>query len=388
MPYDLILQGGEVIDPSQKLRGVHDVGIRAGKIAAVEPSLDTTGCREVIDARGHLVMPGLIDLHVHVYWGVIPLGLEPDPLCPAGGVTTMLDAGSAGCHTFPAFRRFILERARTQVLALVNVCAAGLVCASEGELMDPRYSNPDGAIRTIRQNPDLAIGVKIRAGRHIIGEGETGWRNLRDAVRAARESETWLMVHIGNSPMTIPEILAQLQPGDVLTHCFKGGLERILDPNDRVWPEVADAARRGILFDVGHGGGSFQWQVVQAALEQGLPPTTISTDLHQACIRGPVYDMPTTMSKFLMLGVPLEQVIAMSTTRPAQVLGRADDLGTLRVGTVADIAVLAREQGRFRFFDSYDQERTGSERLVAAVTVRRGEVLPGGGGTRALHAAD
>jgi dihydroorotase len=300
----------------------------------------------------------------------------------------MLDAGSAGCHTFPAFRRFILERARTQVLALVNVCAAGLVCASEGELMDPRYSNPDGAIRTIRQNPDLAIGVKIRAGRHIIGEGETGWRNLRDAVRAARESETWLMVHIGNSPMTIPEILAQLQPGDVLTHCFKGGLERILDPNDRVWPEVADAARRGILFDVGHGGGSFQWQVVQAALEQGLPPTTISTDLHQACIRGPVYDMPTTMSKFLMLGVPLEQVIAMSTTRPAQVLGRADDLGTLRVGTVADIAVLAREQGRFRFFDSYDQERTGSERLVAAVTVRRGEVLPGGGGTRALHAAD
>jgi dihydroorotase len=187
------------------------------------------------------------------------------------------------------------------------------------------------------------------------------------------------MVHIGESPMSIPEMLEHMQAGDCITHCFKGGNTRILDDDDRVFDSVRDAAARGVIFDVGHGAGSFQWETVEAACEQGFEPTTISTDLHAKNINGPVYDMPTTMSKFLMLGMPLERVIELSTSRPAAALGRDEEIGTLRTGTVADIAVLEREEGRFRLTDSYGQHRTGCELLRAAVTIRRGRILPGGG---------
>lgn len=382
MNCDILIRGGEVIDPSQNLRGIRDVAISDGKILQVAEKLPNIEAKHTVDARGQYVVPGLIDLHVHVYHRHMPLGLEPDPLCPAGGVTTMLDAGSAGSFNFLGFRRDVIDRAETEVLALINLCCIGLVAAEKGELLDPRYADVADTVRTIREHADVAVGVKIRAGSHIIGTGETGWANFHDAVAAAREAETMLMVHIGNSPMTLPEMLAHFQPGDCLTHCFKGGLERILDPNGKVWPEVREAAARGVIFDVGHGAGSFQWEVVEAALEQGFEPGTISTDLHTHNLHGPVYDMPTTMSKFLMLGVPLERVIEMSTTRPAAVLGRNNQLGTLREGTVADIALLERREGKFIFTDSYRQTRTGKELLIAATTVRRGELVPGGGGLR------
>lgn len=370
-----------MIDPSQGLRGVRDVGIRGGRIAEIGERLSGSA-RHVVDARGLLVVPGLIDLHVHVYPGHMPLGLEPDPLCPAGGVTTMLDAGSAGPWNFRGFRRDVVDRAATRVLAMVNLCRVGLVAASLGELLDRRYADPEGVVETIRANPGVAVGVKIRAGSHIIGTGEQGWANFRDAVAAARESGTWVMVHIGECPMPIPEMLAHLRPGDCITHCFKGGSTRVLDDADRVFPEVRAAAEAGVVFDIGHGAGSFRWQVAEAALEQGLLPSTISTDLHTMCLHGPVYDMPTTMSKFLMLGLSLEQVVEMSTTRPAAVLGRAGELGTLTSGAVADVAVLERREGRFVFTDSYGQDRVGTELLVAAATVRGGELVPGGGGLR------
>jgi dihydroorotase len=328
-------------------------------------------------------VPGLIDLHAHVYWGGIPLGLDPDPLCAAGGVTTILDTGSAGCGNFDAFRRYIIDRCVPEVLALIHVCRAGLVCADLGELIDPRHADVAGTVETIRNNPGVAVGVKIRASDHIIGTGETGWQNFRAAVTAARESETWLMVHIGNSPMTIPEMLEHLEPGDCITHCFKGGQTRILDPTGKPYPEVLAAAERGVIFDVGHGSGSFEWETVEPAIEHGFRPTTISTDLHTLSIRGPVFDMPTTMSKFLLLGVPLEEVIAMSTTRPAAVLGREGDIGTLKVGTVADVAVLSREEGRFTYRDSYGGSREGRERLSAVLTLRKGRIVPGGAGARA-----
>ena len=234
----------------------------------------------------------------------------------------------------------------------------------------------------------MAVGVKIRAGTHIIGAGEQGWANFNDAVAAARESGTWLMVHIGESPMPIPEMLEHMEPGDCITHCFKGGSERVLDPEDRVFDAVRAASEAGVIFDVGHGYGSFQWQVCEAALDQGLEPTTISTDLHVKNLHGPVYDMPTTMSKFLLLGVPLERVIEMSTTRPAAVLGLADQLGTLREGTVADIAILEKQEGQFVLTDSYQQDRIGRELLIASTTIRRGQLVAGGGGLRMRHRAD
>lgn len=388
MQVDVLIRGGEVIDPSQQLRGVRDVAVKDGKIVSVSENLSDVSAPNTIDARGQYVVPGLIDLHVHVYPKHIPLGLEPDPLCPAGGVTTMLDAGSAGSWNFEGFRRDVIDRAQTQLFGLVNLCCTGLISAELGELRDRRYADPKGVLQTIRQHPDVAVGVKIRAGAHIIGEGEQGWANFRDAVAAARESETWLMVHIGKSPMSVPEMLEHMQPGDCITHCFKGDVTRVLDDNDKLFPEVKEAAERGVIFDVGHGFGSFEWKTVEAAIEQGFEPTTISTDLHIKNLHGPVYDMPTTMSKFLLLGVPLERVIEMSTTRPAAALNQQDELGTLKEGTVADIAVLEKLEGRFALTDSYRQTRIGRELLVASATVRRGEIVPGGGGRRMRHLAE
>ena len=385
---DILIHGGEVIDPSQNLRGVYDVAVTDGKIAAVAESLADVTATNTIDARGQVIVPGLIDLHVHVYHRHGPFGLEPDALCPAGGVTTMLDAGSAGSYNFAGFRRDIIERAATEVLALVNLSCIGLTAANLGELKDRRYADPEGVVRTIRENPGVAVGVKIRAGRHIIGEGADGWANFREAVAAARDSGTWLMVHIGESPMPIPEMLEHLEGGDCITHCFKGGSERILDPDGRVFDAVQAAAERGVVFDVGHGFGSFEWKVVEAAIEQGFEPTTISTDLHTKNLHGPVYDMPTTMSKFLMLGVSLERVVEMSTTRPAAILGRGDDIGTLKTGTTADIAILEKRDGTFALTDSYRQTRTGREMLIAAATIRRGHIVPGGGGTRMCLGVD
>ena len=387
MQCDILIRGGEVIDPSQTLRGRRDVAIRDGNVLRVAELIDDADPQTTIDARGLFVVPGLIDLHVHVYQHS-PWGLDPDSLCAANGVTTFLDTGTAGSYSFDAFRRETIDRAQTDVLALVNLSCTGLLTGQLGELLDRRYADVEGVKRVIRDHPDVAIGVKIRAGAHLIGHGEQGWANLRDAVRAARESETWLMVHIGECPMSIPELVAELNPGDCITHCFKGGSTRVTDDEGRVWDAVREAAQRGVVFDVGHGSGSFQWDVVEAALEDGFEPTTISTDLHTKCINGPVYDMPTTMSKFLHLGLPIERVIEMSTTRPAAVLDRQEQLGTLREGTVADVTLLEVQQGQFRFTDSYGQHRTGNELLRAAATIRRGKIVPGGGSTCGRHLVD
>lgn len=387
MSYDIVIRGGEVIDPSQGLRKVCDVAVQGDRIAAVEDSIDASGTHQVIDARGQLVVPGLIDLHVHVY-PHSPFGLDPDSLCAAGGVTTMLDAGTAGSYNFDAFRRETIDRAKTQVFSLVNLSCIGLIAANMGELLDRRYADPDGVVTTIARNSDVAVGVKIRAGTHIIGAGEQGWANLNDAIKAARDSGTWVMVHIGESPMSIPELAEALAPGDCITHCFKGGSTRVTNDAGQIFEGIHAAAERGVMFDVGHGFGSFQWEVVQAAIDQGLEPTTISTDIHTKNINGPVYDMPTTMSKFLLLGTPLERVIEMSTTRPAQILKQDGELGTLKVGSVADIAILEQHSGRFVFTDSYKQQRIGESLLTASTTVRRGEIVPGGGGLRMRHLAD
>jgi dihydroorotase len=379
--HDILIRGGKVIDPSQGLVGYREVAVKNGKIAALLDPGTGGGAGVTIDATGHLVTPGLIDLHVHVYPHV-PLGLDADMLCTSGGVTTMLDTGSAGCNNFDAFRRDFIDKAECQVLALVNLSRAGLVASELGELMDRRYADPDGVVATIERNPGVAVGVKIRAGAHIIGTGKDAWGNLHDAIKAARESKTWLMVHIGECPMSIPELVSELSRGDVLTHCFKGGTTRVTDDHDCIFDEVRAARERGVEFDVGHGYGSFHWEVVDAALEQGFEPTTISTDLHAMNLHGPVFDMPTTMSKFLMLGVPIERVVAMATANPAKTIGLQDQIGTLKVGTVADITVLEQLEGRFVFTDSYRKQRTGKTLLVAAATVLRGKLLPGGGGRR------
>ena len=387
MKYDILIRGGHVIDPSQNLTAIRDVAVSGDRIHKIDEKIDPAEARYTVDARGLYVVPGLIDLHAHVY-PHSPFGLEPDPLCAAGGVTTILDTGTAGSYQFGAFRRNYIDTAVPEVLALVNLSCIGLLCGQLGELLDRRYADPEGVVRTIREHPDVAVGVKIRVGKHLIGEGQQGWDNFHDAVRAARESGTWLMIHIGECPMPVPEMFEHLQPGDCITHCFKGGSTRILDETDRLYDAVREAAERGIIFDVGHGAGSFQWEVVEPAVEQGFEPTTISTDLHVRNIHGPVYDMPTTMSKFLKLGFSLEKVIEMSTAHPAQALGRENEIGTLKEGTRADIALLERREGRFQFTDSYGTHRVGTELLAAALTIRSGQILPGGGSQHARRLAE
>lgn len=373
MEIDLLITGGTVIDPSQNLHEVREVGIYGTQIVDLE-SLESYSAKKILDASGLIVTPGLIDLHAHVYKRHVPISIDADATSLAGGVTTVLDAGSAGSYNFEGFKHDVIDRVDTEVLGLVNLSCIGLVAAHYGELMDARYADPDGVVETIRRFPNQAVGVKIRAGAHIIGSGQQGWDNFKKAVQAARDSETWLMIHIGECPMALPEMIPHLQPGDCITHCFKGGSTTVLNQEGRIHSELATARDNGIIFDIGHGFGSFHWEIAEAAVEQGFIPTTISTDLHLMNLHGPVFDMPTTMSKFLHLGVSLDDVIDMSTTQPARVLGRAGDLGTLAPGTVADITLLEKHDGQFAYTDSYDQTRTGREKLTAVGIVRRGDL--------------
>lgn len=372
---DVLIRRGRVIDPSQQLDAVLDVAIRDGTITAIGEDLTVRDAAMTIDAQGLYVVPGLIDLHVHVYRGHSPFGLEPDPLCAAGGVTTMLDAGSAGSHNFSGFRRDVIDPADTEIFALVNLSCIGLAAFTIGELPDRRYADPEGVVRVLTEHPEVAIGVKLRASEHIIGSGATAWANLHDALSAARESGTWLMIHIADTPMPLPEILTHLEPGDCITHCFTRRGHGLLDEKGRVFQAVRDAQQRGVVFDVGHGFGSFSWDVAEAAIAQGFEPTTISTDLHTLNVDGPVYDMPTTMSKFLALGVPLARVVEMSTSRPAAVLKRSGQLGTLREGTVADVTVLRERSGKFALVDTDGKTRTGERLLEAVSTIRRGALV-------------
>ena len=373
MEIDLLITGGTVIDPSQNLHEVREVGISGTQIVDLE-SLGSYSAKKTLDASGLIVTPGLIDLHAHVYKRHVPISIDADATSLAGGVTTVLDAGSAGSYNFEGFKHDVIDRVDTEVLGLVNLSCIGLVAAHYGELMDARYADPDGVVETIRRFPNQAVGVKIRAGAHIIGSGQQGWDNFKKAVQAARDSETWLMIHIGECPMALPEMMPHLQPGDCITHCFKGGSTTVLNQEGRIHSELATARDNGIIFDIGHGFGSFHWEIAEAAVEQGFIPTTISTDLHLMNLHGPVFDMPTTMSKFLHLGVSLDDVIDMSTTQPARVLGRAGDLGTLAPNTVADITLLEKHDGQFAYTDSYDQTRTGREKLTAVGIVRRGDL--------------
>lgn len=373
MEIDLLITGGTVIDPSQNLHEVREVGISGTQIVDLE-SLESYSAKKTLDASGLIVTPGLIDLHAHVYKRHVPISIDADATSLAGGVTTVLDAGSAGSYNFEGFKHDVIDRVDTEVLGLVNLSCIGLVAAHYGELMDARYADPDGVVETIRRFPNQAVGVKIRAGAHIIGSGQQGWDNFKKAVQAARDSETWLMIHIGECPMALPEMMPHLQPGDCITHCFKGGSTTVLNQEGRIHSELATARDNGIIFDIGHGFGSFHWEIAEAAVEQGFIPTTISTDLHLMNLHGPVFDMPTTMSKFLHLGVSLEDVIDMSTTQPARVLGRAGDLGTLAPNTVADITLLEKHDGQFAYKDSYNQIRTAREKLTAVGIVRRGDL--------------
>ena len=374
--YDLLVQGGRVIDPAQGLAVDRDVAITGRRIARVAAAIPAAEARQVLQARGKIVTPGLIDIHVHVYDGVAPLGIPADPTCIAKGVTTVVDAGSAGAHTFPGLRKYVINVVDTRVFALLNISVVGQSTLSNdnphGELLDLRYANPKLAIKTIEQNRDVILGVKIRLSRNIAGEHDL--KALALAREAADAVRLPLMVHIARTQSPLRDILAMLKKGDIVTHSFHGHDGGILDSNGRVLPEVRAAVGRGVNLDIGHGQGSFSFDTAEKALKQELLPGTISSDVHQFNVNGPVFDLATTLSKFLHLGLTLEQVIERAATNPAQVFGFRDGLGTLREGAEADVAVFQLAEGDFEFVDALRARRMGHRKLVPVATVKAGKL--------------
>lgn len=374
--YDLLVKGGRVVDPSQSLSAERDVAISGQQISRVAAGIPETEARQVLNARGKIVTPGLIDIHVHVYDGVAPLGIPADPNCIAKGVTTVVDAGSAGAHTFPGLRQYVINVVDTRVFALLNISVVGQSTLSpdnpHGELLELRYANPKLAVRTIERNRDVILGVKIRLSRNIAGEHDLAALKLaREAADAVRLP---LMVHIGGSYSPLKDILAMLKKGDVITHSFHGRSGGILDESGRVLPEVRAAAARGVRLDIGHGAGSFSFDTAEKALKQELLPGTISSDVHQFNVNGPVFDLATTLSKFLHLGLTLEQVIERAATNPANTFGFPKGLGTLREGATADVAVFTLAEGDFEFVDAQRQKRIGHRKLVPVATVKAGKI--------------
>jgi dihydroorotase len=388
--FDVIVRGGRIIDPSQDLDTVADVGIRGPRIAAIGADLIKQGVRgEVVDARGLLVTPGWIDLHTHVYWGVAPLGVEADTHCVGRGVTTAVDAGSAGASTFPGFKRYVIDVSATRVVAMLNLSTIGMAAdhgarpEAIGELEDIRWAAVDRAIEVARAYADVITGIKIRLSTSIVGQDA---EHSREVLRRARQVADTIgkpvMVHQGGTAIPLDDILARLVRGDIVTHVYHGLAEGVLDEAGKVRPGVRAAVDRGVNFDVGHGAGSFTWRVARAALAQGLAPGTISSDIHVWNVAGPVYDLATTASKLLHLGMSLPEVLHRVTTTPAACIGLARQLGTLSPGAAGDVSLFRLVQGEWAFRDSSGAEETGGARLEPVAVIRAGRVM---GCTRAVY---
>lgn len=370
--FDTVIVGGEVVDPGAGIQGELDVGIRDGRVVAVAPDLDRSAAREVIDASEGIVTPGLIDLHTHVYWGATYWGIEADPVAARTGVTTWLDVGSSGSYSWPGFRRYIAQPSRARIYALLNLSAIGLI-APTYEFANIDYCDVDLAETIVNENRDLILGIKARID-HNTTRG-TGIRPLELARELSDRVELPLMVHIGYGPPTLAEVSHLLRPGDILTHCFTGGDMRIVDDNGVPDPAILDLHNRGLILDIGHGAGSFSYKTAEAMLAAGVLPDVISSDIHQMAIQGPMFDLPTTLSKFLNLGLSLPDVIERATSRPAAAM-RKPELGSLRPGSAADIAIFRLEEGDYVFRDVHMEPRQGNVRLINTLTMIDGDVLP------------
>lgn len=370
MTHEIIIKGGTVIDPAQGLHGRRDVAIAGGRIAAIEESIPDGDALDVIEARGLLVLPGLVDLHVHVWWGVAHLAIEADPHSLARGATTIVDAGSAGANTFAGFRRYVVDRVEARTLAFLHISGMGQLDRDIGELEDIRWARVDQAVEAARAHSDVIVGIKVRLTEGIVGRNDLV--ALDRAIEAADYIGKPVMIHIGGTHHPLEEIFGRLREGDIVTHSFTANPPGIITDAGRVLPAAIEARERGVIFDVGHGAGSFGFRVAEQALEHGFTPGTISSDVHRYNVRGPVYDLATTLSKFLHLGLSLDEVVALGASRPAAAIGRAGEVGTLRVGAEADIAVMRLEEGRFTLRDARGDEREAARLLVPVVTLRRG----------------
>lgn len=382
MKYDLLIKGGMLVDPAQGLSGGRDVGFAAGRVAAVGECLDKDDGREVIDAAGCVVTPGLIDLHVHVFAGVSHYGIEPDPTCLARGATTVVDAGSAGADTFPGFRKYVIDVSETRILAQMNISSQGMLTEEIGEFEIPEYADVDKACRMIERHRDIVLGVKVRLTRNTIVSERSGMVPLYRAREAADAAGLPIMVHPQDAWCeSIDDILKVMNGGDILTHCYHDFPCGILNGEGRIRDSVLEAIERGVVFDVGHGAGSFSWQIVEKALSQDVLPTTISSDLHIYNVNGPVYDLASVVTKFLHLGLSIEESISRVTSVPSSIIGMEGEVGTLAKGAFGDAVVFELREGDFRLEDSRGEVRTGKRNLVPVTVVKGGRVYTSRGRT-------
>jgi dihydroorotase len=378
MAFDLILKGGRIIDPSQQLNRVADVGFAAGKVAAIGKELSGETKTVLRDVSGCLVTPGLIDLHTHVYWGGTSLGIDADQYCRASGITTTVDAGSAGPGNFAGFRKHVIEKNAVRILAYLHISFAGIYGFSKnvmvGESEELRLMAPADAVEVARMNRDVIVGIKVRVGRHA--SGGSGVVPLDIALKAAGEAGIPLMCHIDHPPPNYEDVLERLRPGDVLTHAFRPPPNAPIDDEGKVSDAAFCARQRGVLFDVGHGKGSFAFNTARTMLRNGFYPDTISSDVHSLCIDGPAFDLVTTLSKFLCIGMPLDRVIAAATVNAATCIKRPN-LGTLGIGSVGDASILSIHHGRFDYVDSVGEHMYGDRRIVAKRAVMAGHCWDG-----------
>jgi dihydroorotase len=374
MGYDLILRGGRILDPSQNIDQIADVAFADERVAEIGEWLPTNGAN-VEDVRGLIITPGLIDLHTHVYWGGTSLGVDADDFGRRSGVTTCVDTGSAGPGNFAGFRRHVIERSNVRILAYLHISYAGIYAFSKrimvGESHDMRLIAVQDTVEVIEANRDLIVGVKVRIGRNT--SGDHGILPLESAIQGAEQVGLSVMVHIDEPPPSYEELCDRLRAGDILTHCFRPFPNAPVGPGGTVRPAVRRARERGVLFDIGHGKGSFAFSTARQMLAEGFRPDTISSDVHVLCIDGPAYDQVTTMSKFLCLGMELPEVVAASTVNAARALGRPE-LGSLRRGSVGDATLVAVREGRFDYEDVLGEILTGDRRIVAEGAVIGGRM--------------
>jgi dihydroorotase len=378
--FDLVIKGGDVLDPSQSLRGKRDIGIRWGVVEAVEEAIPAERALKTIDAAGKLVMPGLIDLHCHVYPYGSAIGIPADELVQFQGTTTVVSAGDAGVNNLAALRRYIVAQSRTRMYAFLHIANNGLSAFPVAELYNIDNAQVEACALGLAENQDFLIGVKVRMSENVIFKH--GLEPLKRGIQAC-EMCGWparMMVHIGGveTKELMSDILNLLRPGDVLTHAYSGapnmaGTFTNIVQDGKLLPAALAAKQRGVIFDVGHGGGSFDFTVAEVAIPGGCAPDTISSDIHVFSANSPGMPyLPNVMSKFMAMGSSLEQVVAMATTAPAKIINRAPKIGTLQVGAPGDVAIMELVEGPVSFVDTRNNKRDGKLLLKPVQTVMNG----------------
>ena len=378
--FDLLIRNANALDAGSGLAGKRDIGIRYGLIEAIESSIAPERAQRVMDAGGKLVTPGLIDLHCHTYPYGSAIGIPADELVAHQCTTTVVSAGDAGANNFAAFRRFIVPASRTRQFAFVHIAVAGLAGFPVPELFNIDYAQVDTAARAVGENADMVLGVKVRMSENVIARH--GTEPLKRAIKACELSgvPAKIMCHIGGvaDPALMSQILDLLRPGDVLTHCYSGapneaGMGTNIVQDGKLLPAALAAKKRGVIFDIGHGGGSFDYTIAEAAIAQGCPPDTISSDVHVFSGNTPGMPyLPWVMSKLIGLGFTLPEVVSMATAAPARVIGRIPKHGTLQIGAPADLSILEIVDGPVSFVDTRNNTRQGKVYLRPAGTVVAG----------------